>query len=77
MDLLKQTTEHTIVQTAVFQHEKEGIIVYKEWLNDSGKVIDWQLEGKHGEVLHEEDHPALLKEIWEHVDQLEQQSKNL
>ena len=37
--------------------------------------MDYQLEGKHGEVLHEEDHPALLKEIWEYVDQLEQQKQ--
>lgn len=73
MDLLKQTTEQTVLQTYWFQHEKEGVVLYKEWLDDSGKVVDYQLEGKHGEILHEEDHPALLKEIWEYVDQLEQQ----
>jgi hypothetical protein len=73
MELLKQTTEQTRLETYVFQHEKEGIMIYKEWLDDSGKVIDWRLEGKHGETIHEEDSPGLLKEIWEHVDQLEQQ----
>ena len=68
MDLLKQTTEQTRLETYVFQHEKEGVIVYKEWLDDSGKVIDWRLEGKHGETIHEEDSPGLLKEICEYVD---------
>ena len=30
MNLLKQTTEQTRLETYWFQHEKEGIVLYKE-----------------------------------------------
>lgn len=75
MVLLKQTTEQTRLETYVFQHEKEGVIIYKEWLDATGKVLDWELEGQSGQIMYEEDHPAILKQIWEYVDQLEQQQK--
>lgn len=75
MKLLKQTTELTRLETYWFYHEKEGAIVYKEWFDPTGKVMDWQLEGQYGQTMYEEDHPAILKQIWEHVDQLEQQKQ--
>ncbi len=41
---------------------------YKEWLNDSGKVIDSILRDKDG---YEIDDPALLEEVQNFVDGLE------
>jgi len=44
---------------------------YKEWLNDSGKVIDSILRDKDGYKI---DDPALLEEVQNFVDNLEQQN---
>lgn len=55
-------------ETYVIQHPKEGVLHYKEWLDDSGKVIDSTLRSKHGVEIND---PILMEEIWEYIDFLE------
>jgi len=68
MQLLNKTTSTVTEVTYVLQHPAEGVIYYKEWLDDRGKVIDSVIRSKHG---YEIDNPALVQEIWDMVDQLE------
>lgn len=68
MELLSKTVETVTEATYVLQHPIEGVIYYKEWLDERGKVIDSIVRSKHG---HEIDDTALIHEIWEMVDQLE------
>lgn len=48
-----------------FQLSDGLVVIYKEWLNDSGKVIDAVLRSKQG---YDIDDAALLEKIQEEVD---------
>jgi hypothetical protein len=60
-------TEQFTVNTITLQHETEGVLVYKEWLNDSGKIMDCEVTSKDGYQI---DDDLLLNEVYEFVDNL-------
>lgn len=68
MEILNKTTAYTREDTYVLEHSKEGVIIYKEWLDDKGKVVDSVVRSKSG---HDIEDPILIQEIWEFIDQLE------
>ena len=55
-------------RSATLQLEDGSIIFYKEWVNDSGKVIDCTIRSKDGYDISMED-PGLFDEICDYVDE--------
>ncbi len=68
MDLLNKTTETVTEVTYTLQHPKEGVIVYKEWLNTKGHIVDSTIRSKDG---YEIDDPILTAELWDYIDSIE------
>jgi len=63
-DVYSQAIEHTYT----LQHETEGVLVYKEWIDsENGKCLDFVLRSKDG---YEIDDPALVEDIQEVIDSL-------
>jgi hypothetical protein len=60
-------TEQFTVNTITLQHETEGVLIYKEWLDDSGRIIDYEVTSKDGYQI---DDDLLLNEVYEFVDNL-------
>lgn len=77
MKLLNRTTSTVTEDTfeieresPSYPHNKEKII-YKEFLNEKGRVIDFELRNENGESIAETDTGAtLIEEIQEFVDKL-------
>ena len=68
MDLL-QRTESTVTEvTYTLQHPTEGVIHYKEWRDERGKVIDSVTRSKNGFEIND---PVLVEQIWQFVDEHE------
>ena len=63
--------ESIVTEVTYTLADNTSLFYYKEWLNDSGKVIDFVLRDKDG---YEIDDPALLEEVQNFVDNLEQQN---
>ena len=55
-------------RSLTLQLEDGSIIFYKEWVNDSGKVIDCTIRSKDGYDISMED-PGLFDEICDYVDE--------
>ena len=66
-ELLKHETSSEVVEHTYIIQDDKGKIVYKEWVNDSGKVIDFTLRDKDG---YEIDDADLMEQIQEFVDTL-------
>jgi len=64
MELLNKT-ESTVTEVSYTLQDDLGAFYYKEWLNDSGKVIDSILRDKDG---YEIDDPNLLEEVQQFID---------
>jgi hypothetical protein len=60
--------ENKVTQTVYTIQTSEGVVHYKEWLDERGKVIDSQLISKHGHDMSDE--YALIEEIEEMIDNL-------
>ena len=69
MELLKHEIENQVVEnTYTIQHPKEGVLVYKEFIDSSnGKCIDFILRSKDG---YEIDDASLVEEIQEFIDNI-------
>ena len=69
MELLKHEIEGQVVEnTYTIQHSKEGVLVYKEFIDSSnGKCIDFILRSKDG---YEIDDASLVEEVQEFIDNL-------
>lgn len=69
MELLKHEIENQVVEnTYTIQHPKEGVLVYKEFIDSSnGKCIDFILRSKDG---YEIDDASLVEEVQEFIDNL-------
>jgi len=65
MEILNQTSQQVTENVFILQHPTEGVLIYKEWLNDSGKLIDCELRSKSGYSI---DDAALFDEVCEFVD---------
>lgn len=68
MDLLNKTTETVTEVTYTLQHPVVGVVVYKEWLNTKGHIVDSTTRSKDG---YEIDDPILTAEIWDYIDSIE------
>jgi hypothetical protein len=68
-ELLKHESTSDIVEHTYFIQDDKGKIIYKEWVDIGGKMIDFELRDHHGCDL---DDAALLEQIWEFVDSLNQ-----
>lgn len=66
-ELLKHEQSSGVIEHTYFIQDNQGKIVYKEWVNDSGKVIDSTLRDKDG---YEIDDPELMEQVQEFVDTL-------
>lgn len=69
MELLKHEIENQVVEnTYTIQHPKEGVLVYKEFIDSSNsKCIDFILRSKDG---YEIDDASLVEEVQEFIDNL-------
>ena len=59
-EILNHDTSGPITEETFILRDSEGKLIYKEWLNEKGKVIDFQLRDKDGFSI---DDPALVEEI--------------
>ena len=59
--------ESQVTEVVYTIQDETGVIIYKEWINDSGKVIDAQMQDKDGYQI---DDPAILEDIQNLVDSL-------
>lgn len=57
--------ESTVTEVTYTIQDKSTTLYYKEWLNESGKVIDALLRDKDGQEI---DDPLLFEQIEELVD---------
>ena len=64
MNIISQES-NTVTETTYFLEDNGKKLVYKEWLNQKGKVIDEVLRDQNGNDI---DDPALLERVQEAVD---------
>lgn len=67
MELLNKTKSIVTEVTYTLQ-DKTSVFYYKEWLDDSGKVIDCLMRDKDGSEI---DDPLLFEEVQEFIDSQE------
>jgi hypothetical protein len=69
MKLLDQTRQPGLVQnTFVIDHPTEKILIYNEWVNEKGRVVDFTLQGKTGILYDYLDNVSLIEEVQEFID---------
>lgn len=59
-EILSHGKSDSITEETFILQDSEGKLIYKEWLNEKGKVIDFQLRDKDGFSI---DDPALVEEV--------------
>jgi hypothetical protein len=67
MEILIKTSEQVTLNTVTMQHPTEGVLVYTEWLNIKGRIMDCEVRSKNGYLIEEED---LVAEVCRFVDSL-------
>ena len=67
MEILIKTSEQVTLNTVTMQHPTEGVLVYTEWLNDKGRIMDCEVRSKDGYLIEDED---LEVEVYQFVDSL-------
>ena len=69
MKLLDQTRQPGLVQnTFVIDHPTEKILIYNEWVDEKGRVVDFTLQGKTGTLYDYLDNVSLIEEVQEFID---------
>lgn len=71
MELLTNSILKVTEETFTLQDPEEGVLVYKEWSDESGKVMDIVLRSKDG---YEIDDPNILERVQAFVDNLRAES---
>ena len=66
-ELLKHETFSQLVEHTYTLKDETGVLIYKEWIDDSGKVIDFTLRNKDGEDIGD---PELFDQVMEFIDGL-------
>jgi hypothetical protein len=61
--------ENKVTQTIYTIQTSEGVVHYKEWMDERGKVIDSQLISKHGHDMSDEYN--MVEEIIEMLNKLD------
>lgn len=67
MEILTHTENTVVERSFTIQHPTEGVLIYNEWLNEKGKVIDYSLRSKGG---YDIDEPELVTEVLEFIDKV-------
>jgi hypothetical protein len=67
MKLLSKT-ESTVTEVTYTLEDETSVFYYKEWLNDSGKVIDCLMRDKDG---YDIDDSLLFEQVQEFIDSQE------
>jgi hypothetical protein len=67
MELLFKASEQVTLNTVTMQHPTEGVLVYTEWLNTEGRIMDCEVRSKDGYLIEDED---LEVEVYQFVDSL-------
>ena len=65
-EILNHDTSGPITEETFILQDSEGKLIYKEWLNEKGKVIDFQLRDKDGFSI---DDPELVERIQEFLEE--------
>lgn len=71
MELLTNSILKVTEETFFLQDPEGGVLVYKEWSDESGNVIDFVLRSKDG---YEIDDPSILERVQTFVDNLRAES---
>lgn len=71
MELLTNSILKVTEETFFLQDPEDGVLVYKEWSDESGNVIDCVLRSKDG---YEIDDPSILERVQTFVDNLRAES---
>ena len=71
LELLNHQREQGVEVHTYTIKDEEGVLVYKEWVQD-GQVIDSILEGKHGDTIFDEE---LIERVQNLVDAAIQEGK--
>ena len=66
-ELLKHETFSQLVEHTYTLKDETGVLIYKEWVDESGSVMDFTLRDKDG---YEIDDANLMEQIQEFVDNL-------
>jgi len=66
MELLN-TTKSIVTEVTYTLKDDISAFYYKEWLDDSGKVVDCDLRDKDGNNIHD---PILLEEVQQFIDNI-------
>jgi len=66
-ELLKHETFSELVEHTYTLKDEKGVLVYKEWVDQSGSVMDFTLRNKDGEDI---DDPELFDQVMEFIDTL-------
>ena len=67
MEILIKTSDQVTLNTVTMQHPTEGVLVYTEWLNTEGRIMDCEIRSKDGYLIEDED---LEVEVYQFVDSL-------
>jgi hypothetical protein len=67
MEILIKTSDQVTLNTVTMQHPTEGVLVYTEWVNDQGRIMDCEIRSKDGYLIEDED---LEVEVYQFVDSL-------
>jgi hypothetical protein len=67
MEILIKTSDLVTLNTVTMQHPTEGVLVYTEWVNDQGRIMDCEIRSKDGYLIEDED---LEVEVYQFVDSL-------
>jgi hypothetical protein len=70
MELLFKTSEQVTLNTVTMQHPTEGVLVYTEWVNDQGRIMDCEIRSKDGHLIEESEDHFLVSEVYQFVDSL-------
>jgi hypothetical protein len=66
-ELLKHETFSELVEHTYTLKDETGVLVYKEWVDQSGSVMDFTLRNKDGEDIGD---PELFDQVMEFIDTL-------
>jgi hypothetical protein len=65
MELINRSFNSVNEHTYVFNHITNGLLICKEWVNYSGKCIDFTLTDKDGNAI---DDDALIEQVQIFID---------
>lgn len=66
-ELLKHETTSEVVEHTYTLKDETGVVIYKEWIDESGSVIDFTLRNKDGEDIGD---PELFDQVMEFLEGL-------